>query len=94
VVASRAAGRAVADLHALLRAGDIPSPYVLVGHSYGGLIARLYASTYPRQMAGMVLVDAANERFRELFTPEQWAAIARFSLEPVPGFDPPLECST
>jgi pimeloyl-ACP methyl ester carboxylesterase len=85
------AGRAVADLHALLRAGDIPGPYVLVGHSYGGLIARLYASTHPRQMAGMVLVDAANELLRELFTPEQFAALARAALEPTPGLDPPLE---
>ena len=85
------AGRAVADLHALLRAGDIPGPYVLVGHSYGGLITRLYASTHPRQVAGMVLVDAANELFRELFTPVQFAALARAALEPAPGLDPPLE---
>jgi pimeloyl-ACP methyl ester carboxylesterase len=85
------AGRAVGDLHALLRAADIPGPYVLVGHSYGGLVVRLYASTYPREVAGLVLVDASYELFRELFTPEQWAASARFSLEPAPGFDPPLE---
>ncbi len=37
----------VADLHALLTATKIPGPYVLVGHSYAGLIVRLYASTYP-----------------------------------------------
>jgi pimeloyl-ACP methyl ester carboxylesterase len=85
------AGRAVGDLHALLRAADIPGPYVVVAHSYGGLIARLYASTYPRQVAGLVLVDASYELLRELFTPEQWAALARVSLEPQPGFDPPLE---
>ena len=85
------AGRAVSDLHALLRAADIPGPYVLVAHSYGGLIARLYASTYPGQVAGLVLVDAANELIRSLFTAEQFAALARATLEPVPGLDPPLE---
>jgi pimeloyl-ACP methyl ester carboxylesterase len=53
----------VADLHALLRAGDVPGPYVLVGHSFGGMVARLFASTYPDEVAGFVSVDAANETF-------------------------------
>ena len=48
------AGSSVADLHALLRAARVPGPYLLVGHSFGGLIVRLYASTYPRQVAGLV----------------------------------------
>jgi pimeloyl-ACP methyl ester carboxylesterase len=47
----------VDDLHALLGAADISGPVVLVGHSVGGLIVRLYASQYPDDVAGAVLVD-------------------------------------
>ena len=59
----RTAGDIVADLHALLTAANVPGPYVLVGHSFGGLIVRLYASTYPDDVAGLVLVDAAHEDY-------------------------------
>ncbi len=51
------ATNAVADLHALLQAAHLPSPVVLVGHSLGGLYATLYAETYPKQIAGMLLVE-------------------------------------
>lgn len=65
---------AVADLHALLTtAGGETGPYVLVGHSYGGLIVKLYASTYPKDVAGLVLVDALSEGLRDAETPAQWA---------------------
>ena len=47
----------VDDLHALLAAADISGPLVLVGQSVGGLIVRLYASQYPDDVAGVVLVD-------------------------------------
>ena len=50
----------VHDLEALLAAGKIPGPYVVVGHSWGGLLARLFAWTYPRETAGVVLVDATT----------------------------------
>src|SRR5215468_3587565 len=67
----------VADLHALLRAADIPGPYVLVAHSAGGLVARLYASMYPDAVVGMVLLDSIHEdvwlRFHEALSPAQWA---------------------
>jgi pimeloyl-ACP methyl ester carboxylesterase len=46
------------DLHALLQRGHIPGTYVLVGHSLGGLLARLYAHQHPADVAGVVLVDA------------------------------------
>ena len=67
------AGDAVADLHALLTAAGEAKPYVLVGHSYGGLIVRLYASTYPEDVSGLVLVDALSEGIQDAETPEQWA---------------------
>jgi pimeloyl-ACP methyl ester carboxylesterase len=66
------AGDAVADLHALLSAAGEAGPYVLVGHSYGGLVVRLYASTYPEDVSGLVLVDALSEGLRDAETPEQW----------------------
>jgi pimeloyl-ACP methyl ester carboxylesterase len=45
---------------------------VLVGHSYGGLISRLYASSYPDDVSGLVLVDALSEGLQDAETPEQW----------------------
>jgi pimeloyl-ACP methyl ester carboxylesterase len=66
----------VDELHALLTAAAIPGPYVLVGHSAAGLVVRLYASEYPDQVVGMVLLDSTNEntwlRFQEALTPDQW----------------------
>ena len=87
------AGSSVADLHALLHAARVPGPYLLVGHSFGGLIARLYASTYPRQVAGLVSVEASTEFVRDQLTPQQNALLRQlgFEADSVPGIDPPLE---
>ncbi|MGA8689305.1 MAG: alpha/beta hydrolase, partial [Methyloceanibacter sp.] len=72
----RSAGDIVADLRALLVAAGVRPPYVLVGHSFGGLVVRLFASTVPDEVVGLVLVDAAQEEFwtrlKALVTPEQW----------------------
>lgn len=49
------------DLHELLQRAGVPPPYVLVGHSIGGLNVRVYNGLYPNEVAGMVLVDSAHE---------------------------------
>ncbi len=56
----------VADLRELLSRMDLKPPYILVGHSYGGMIMRLYASKFPDEVVGIVLVDSTHEkRFTE-----------------------------
>jgi pimeloyl-ACP methyl ester carboxylesterase len=86
----RSARDIVLDLRALLRAAKVPGPYVLAGHSFGGMVARLYATTHPRSIAGLVSIDAQNEHFaaayKELLTPEQYAAAVLN-----PGSPPGLE---
>ncbi len=49
------------ELHVLLHRAGVRPPLVLVGHSYGGYHVRLYASRFPEEVAGMVLVDAAHD---------------------------------
>jgi pimeloyl-ACP methyl ester carboxylesterase len=49
------------ELHILLEAIHAGPPYVLVGHSYGGMITREFAALYRHQVAGMVLLDASSE---------------------------------
>ncbi|MEO6142675.1 MAG: alpha/beta hydrolase [Dermatophilaceae bacterium] len=54
------AAKIATDLHTLLQRGDVPGPYVLAGHSFGGLYVLTYADRYPDEVAGMVLVDSTN----------------------------------
>lgn len=53
-----------AELHATLTQARIPKPYVLVGHSYGGLIQAVYAMHYPEDAAALLLIDPSH--------PDQW----------------------
>ena len=50
----------VKELHTLLKQANIPGPYVVAGHSYGGYTARLFAHDYPAEVAGVVLIDATQ----------------------------------
>jgi pimeloyl-ACP methyl ester carboxylesterase len=59
---SRTALVMVEELRRLLANAEVPGPYVLVGHSFGGLLVRLYAARYPQEVAGLVLVDSAHEQ--------------------------------
>jgi len=61
----RTAGRIADELLALLRSAAVDPPYVLVGHSFGGLVARVFAQRHPHLTAGLVLLDPAH--------PEHWA---------------------
>jgi pimeloyl-ACP methyl ester carboxylesterase len=79
----RTATDVVADLHALIHESGLPGPYVLVGHSNGGVFARLYASLHPDGVEGLVLVDSAHEDqelrrdeiMQQYFSEEEWEAI-------------------
>jgi pimeloyl-ACP methyl ester carboxylesterase len=72
----RSTGDVVGDLHALLAAAGVPGPYVMVGASTGGLIVRQYASVYPAEVSGLVLVDAISEGMQRFMKP---AAFARYN---------------
>jgi pimeloyl-ACP methyl ester carboxylesterase len=48
------------DLHGLLAAAHVPGPYVLAGHSIGGIYELLYAAHYPKQVAGVALIDSST----------------------------------
>jgi pimeloyl-ACP methyl ester carboxylesterase len=61
-----------AELHTLLEAAGIPAPYVIVGHSFGGILTRIYAQQYPGDVAGIVLVDS------QFVTPKQFASPGEF----------------
>lgn len=49
------------DLHTLLSKGNIAPPYILVGHSFGGLLIRKYYSEYPDEVVGMVFIESLHE---------------------------------
>ncbi|HEX7999602.1 MAG TPA: alpha/beta hydrolase [Pyrinomonadaceae bacterium] len=71
----RTAHQIANELHTALRNAGLAPPYVLVGHSAGGLYIRVFASMYPNEVAGMVFVDSTPEDFFErlkaIQTPEE-----------------------
>lgn len=71
----RTSREVVEDLHSLLENTGAAKPYILVGHSFGGMNVRLFASRYPDEVAGLLLIDASHEeqftRYAELMPTDQ-----------------------
>ncbi len=84
----RTSKRIALELHALLEVSDVPPPYVLVGHSFGGYNIRMFANRFPDETAGLVLVDASHEdqfdRFRQKDIGLNTAPRGRFIIRSAP----------
>ena len=76
----------VADLRALFYNAPLTGPFILVGHSYGGQIVRLFTAHHPTDVLGLVLVDPSHEdkydRFESVLSPDLIARQRRFLADP------------
>ncbi len=73
----RTPGNIAEELHTMLQRAGVKPPYVLVGHSFGGLIMRRYAVTYPEDVAGVLLIDPMRCEEWPPLNPEKQAMINR-----------------
>lgn len=79
VATPRTAKDVVEDLHALLVASEVPGPYLLVGHSAGGMFVQLYARTFPDQVVGVVALNSVPpahpwlDEVSKIFTAEEYS---------------------
>ena len=73
----RTPGNITAELHTMLQAAGIKPPYILVGHSFGGLVMRRYAAMYPEDVAGVVLIDPMRCEEWPPLNPEKQSFIDR-----------------
>jgi pimeloyl-ACP methyl ester carboxylesterase len=80
------APRIATELHRVLQEAKIPTPYILVGHSLGGLTQTLYAMRYPAETAGLLLIDPAHkDQLRSLPAPP---ALMTFFMTQLSRFAP------
>ena len=74
------------DLHELLRVARVPGPYVLAGHSVGGVYALVYAKQYPRDVAGVGLIDSATPYQFDLPDYSSFYSLGRRLYSVMPSF--------
>lgn len=97
----RTSARIVTELHTLLEKAAVPGPYILVGHSFGGYTAQLFASRYPDVTAGLLLIDSSHaEQIRRFEEPPLRVSLAprgkimQFSTPSAPTNLPPALVAT
>jgi pimeloyl-ACP methyl ester carboxylesterase len=61
----RSAKQIATELHVALEKSGIKPPYVMVGHSFGGIYVRVFADMYPKEVVGLVLIDPSQESFND-----------------------------
>jgi pimeloyl-ACP methyl ester carboxylesterase len=85
------AGNDVDDIHKALQVAHIAPPYLLVGHSAGGMAIRVFADRYPKEVVGMVIVDGSHEdqvsraKEREALEASEMPALAHREVPPEPN---------
>jgi pimeloyl-ACP methyl ester carboxylesterase/streptogramin lyase len=67
------------QLHALLQKANVAGPYILAGHSLGGMFSRMFAATYPSDVVGMVMIDGLYEN--QLVAPGIWGNGETFDMD-------------
>jgi pimeloyl-ACP methyl ester carboxylesterase len=78
----------VAELHRLLTVAKVPAPYVLAGHSLGGVLSLLYARTYPQDVKALVLVDPPTPNFARWLSPAAYTGNVSALVDPGPSVIP------
>jgi len=71
----RSAKQIATELHTALEKAGIKPPYVMVGHSFGGIYVRVFADMYPKEVVGMVLIDPSQESFNDWLKKSQLARL-------------------
>jgi len=77
----------VHELHTLLNNANVKGPYIIVAHSIGGYNARLFAGTYPKEVAGIVFVDSSHENQYDNLSPEVLKELKKYFTNTELNFD-------